>query len=50
LNEQYLLTPASKADFLDYVEIIGNANLKSTFQGASIKKADVFRVWMEEKR
>lgn len=50
LDEQFELTLARKEDFLNYVEIIGNANLKSSFQGASIKKADVFRVWIKDKR
>ncbi|RCH56844.1 hypothetical protein DJ568_03030 [Mucilaginibacter hurinus] len=50
LEEQFELTPANKSDFLDYVEIIGNANLKSSFQGSSIRKADIFRVWLKAKR
>ncbi|WP_345951317.1 hypothetical protein ABDD95_07765 [Mucilaginibacter sp. PAMB04274] len=50
LEEQYLLTPAPKADFLNYVELLGNRNLERHSAGANLKKADIFRVWLNQKR
>lgn len=50
LDEQYLLTPAPRDEFIDLVAQIGNANLHTADQGSSIKKADVFRVWIDAKK
>jgi len=50
LDEQYLLTLAPKKEFIDLVEQIGNANLQMASQGSSLKKTDVFRVWVTNKK
>jgi hypothetical protein len=50
LEEQYLLTLAPKDEFIGLVEQIGYANLQMASQGSSLKKTDVFRVWIAGKK
>ncbi len=50
LDEQYLLTLAPKNEFIDLVEQIGYANLQMASQGSSLKKTDIFRVWIANKK